>query len=70
MKDYKIEVSIFDVKVNGKYYSFDYSVFVNDELFDQGNIDGDYENGNSPKQQKKMLLDGEAMKLALIRVFE
>lgn len=70
MKDYKIEVQISGVNVNDKYYDFDYSVHVNGKLFDEGNIDGDYENGNTPRQQKKMLLDGEAMKLALIRVFE
>ncbi len=66
----KIEVEISNIEVDERYYTFNYRVTLNGKLKDKGEINDDYENGDTPKQWKKTLEQGEAVNLAIIRAFE
>lgn len=66
----KIEVEISDIKVDAEYYTFNYKVMMNGKLKEKGEINSDYENGQSKVQWKHTLEQGEAMNLAIMRAFE
>lgn len=64
-----IEVEIGSIVADGQYYTFDYKVWVDGKLKEEGEINDDYQNGNTPKQQIEDLAKGEALNLAIMRVF-
>lgn len=66
----QIEVEISNIDVDERYYTFNYKVTLNGKLKDKGEINDDYENGDTPKQWQKTLEQGEAVNLAIIRAFE
>ena len=66
---FTIQVEISDIRVDERYYTFNYKIKLNGKLKSKGEINDDYENGNTPNEQKKMLESGEAMNLSVIRAF-
>ncbi len=68
-KETNIKVIIANVTADEQWYTFDYRIEVNGKLKEKGQINDDYSNGNTPKQQIKDLENGEALNLAIIRVF-
>ena len=67
---YKIDVEIGKITIEDNYYTFDYKVKINGKLKEKGEINDDFENGNTAKEQIKMLEEDEALNLVLIKVFE
>lgn len=59
-----IEVEISNIEVDERYFSFDYKITLNGKAT-KGCYESDYENGDTPKQWKKFLENGYAVKLAL-----
>lgn len=68
-KKYVVEVEIGEIDVDESYFTFSYRVSVNGKLRAKGEINDDYENGETPAQWKKTLEKGEAVNMALSRVF-
>ena len=60
-----IEISISNIEVDEQYYSFSYSIKDNGKTVMNEEYSNDYENWMTPKEWKKFLIDGEAVKLAL-----
>ena len=70
MEEYNIKVKIGEITADERYYTFDYEVYIGGKLKDSGEINEDYENGCTPKQMIKMLENGYAINLVMIKVFE
>lgn len=64
-----IEVQIWDIEVDEEYYTIQYKVLMEGKVVDEGEVNDDYENGETPKQWKKTLEKGEAFNIVLSRVF-
>ena len=64
---YDIQIEIDNFEVDEKYFTFDYRVYVDGEIKDEGQINDDYENGYLPEGQKELLMDGEALNLVFER---
>ncbi len=60
-----IEVEIQNIKVDERYYSFDYVITVNGKKGRKQVYESDYENGDTPKQWKRTLEKGYAVEMAL-----
>lgn len=69
MKNYKIEVKIESIVADTRYYTVAYQVFINGKKKAIGEINDDYQNGLTPLEQVKMLREGEALNLIMMRVF-
>lgn len=69
MKKTIIEVEIGEIEVDERYHTIPYKVFVNGKLKDKGEINDDYENGDTPKQWKKRLENGIALDHVISHVF-
>jgi len=70
MKQYNIKVDIDKITADEEYFTFDYKVYIDGKIKDSGEINDDYENGCTPKQMIKMLENGDALDLVMIKVFE
>ncbi len=64
-----ISIEIDNIHVDEEYYTFNYKIFVDGKLKYKGEINDDYQNGNTPKEQKKDLENGEAVNLAILHCF-
>lgn len=64
-----IEVEIDEIDVDENYYTFSYKVWVDGKLREKGEINDDYENGNTPAQEIKELEKEYALELVMQRVF-
>lgn len=64
-----VDVEMWGFEVDEKYYTFQYRVKRGGQLVDEGEINDDYENGNSPKEQLRDLKEEYALVLVLQRVF-
>lgn len=65
-----IEVEISNIDIDDRYYTFYYRITVNGKLKKKGEINDDYENGDTPAQFRKYLEKGGALDLAIIKTFE
>lgn len=64
-----VDVEMWGFEVDDKYYTFQYRVKRGGRLVDEGEINSDYQNGNSPAEQLKDLKEEYALDLVLQRVF-
>lgn len=64
-----IDVEIKNLKVDQRFFSFDYVVWVDGSGVAEDGYESDYENGNTPEQQRDELLNGEAVRLTMQRVY-
>ena len=69
-KEYVLRVKIENIIADADYYTFNYEVWLNGKLKERGEVNDDYENGNTPKEQIKILEKGEALNLIMVKVFE
>lgn len=68
MKELNIEVKIEEINVTKDWYEIHFKYSLNGELWKHDLYDGDYENGNTPKQWKKILESGLALKYAMEKI--
>jgi hypothetical protein len=72
MKKVTIKISVSNIKVSQSYYSFDYDVRVNGKkVIENEEYESDHVWGHSEaemKRFKKVLVDGEAIKIVLERI--
>ena len=59
---FNIEVEIFNIEVDDRYYSFTYNITVNGKKIIQEEYSDDYCNGDTPEEWKQELKDGYALK--------
>lgn len=69
-KQLKLEIVVKEVDVTEDWYEIYYIYRINGKKWIDDLTDGDYENGDTPKQWKKTLEDGLAMQYALEKVIE
>lgn len=65
---YDIKVEISEVKVDAYYYSFGYKVYVEGALRKEGNYESDHAWHDDVTGFRKLLKNGEAMKIALAQI--
>ena len=69
MKKTIIVIEIGEIEVDKEYFSYEYEVTIarsnGKTKVQKGEINDDYENGDTPKQWKKTLEDGHAAQLVL-----
>lgn len=65
----KIDVEVWNIEADERYYSFEYVVKRKGEVVEEGSYESDYENGNTPAQMIEDLKDGYAVELAIIQAF-
>ena len=70
MKTVTYKVKIKNIKVDDKYYSFDWNVWREGELLDEGSYENDHEWSDDIEGWKEQLEESEAEKIALQQVFE
>lgn len=59
------EVEIFNLEIDDKYFSFDYTITINGDKNESGSYDGDHYWGGDLENFREMLLNGEIYELAL-----
>lgn len=64
-----IEVEMWGFEVDERYFTFRYLVRKDGRLVDKGEINDDYENGNTPSQQEEDLREEYGVCLVMQRVF-
>jgi hypothetical protein len=69
MKQEKLEIEMWNFTADTRYFSFNYKVKRNGVLVDEGEINNDYQNGNTPKQQVEELQDEYGLVLVMHKVF-
>lgn len=60
-----IEVTIENIDIDDKYYSFDYTIVVNGKQMSKSEYESDHVWSDDKEGFKKTLEEGEAVKLAL-----
>jgi hypothetical protein len=60
-----IEVEITNIEIDDFYFSFDYVIKINSKEYKQGQYESDHAWADDKKAFKKLLKDGDAVKLAL-----
>ena len=60
-----IKVKIDNFEVDNKYYSFDYEIWMDDELLEDGSYNNDHCWDDLAAFENMMLNEGEAVKIAL-----
>ncbi len=60
-----IKIQISKITVDERYYSFKWKAYLNGKLYDSGEYDNDYENGDTPKEWQKRLEEGIAVEEVL-----
>lgn len=53
MKDYRIKIEIKNIHVGKIYYSFDYSVYLDNKIIESKNYSGDHNWGNTKEQMQE-----------------
>ena len=71
MKTNTINITIKDIKTDEMYYNFKYDAFIDGKSIIENEVYGsDYCNGMTAKEWKKVLKDGEALKIAIVKLSE
>jgi len=60
-----IKIEVLNIKTDKNFYSFDYKIWIDKKLIDNGYYEADHSWGTKHKQFRKILEKGEAYKLAL-----
>lgn len=63
--DYKISVNIKDIKIDDRYYSFNYRVSLDGKVIKQGEYSDSHDWRDNIEGFRKMLNDGYALQLAI-----
>lgn len=65
MLRYNLEVTIENIEVDEKYFSFDYTVMLGAEILKGDSYSDDYCNGETPEEFRKTLENGWALNLVM-----